>query len=98
MPARRKTGSNVPDVPSTTSGHRDGRIRRPPEGTSSSPKAAAQSFRSKPRRNWHDELTVVVRYGGGTEHWVVLKTRGCELRVPGYVSIADVVAAINSRY
>lgn len=98
MPARRNRGSNVPDVPSTTSGHRTARLSQPPEGTSSSAAGRPPSFRSKPRRNWHDELTVVVRYGGGTEHWVVIKTRGCELRVPGYVAIADVLAAINSRY
>jgi len=73
-------------------------MSHPPEGISTSPRSGGRSFRALRRRNWHDPLTVVVQFAGGNEAWCVIKSRGAVLKVPGYVAIADVLAAVNSRY
>lgn len=86
------------NIPSTTSGARSGRMSPPPGGHKNVAEGVRKSFRQLARRNWQQPLTAVLQYGGGSEHWVIVKTRGAELRVPGFVSIADVLAAINSRY
>ena len=72
------------------------RMRRPPEGE----KRRAQRVRSRytlTRRNWLEPLTVVVRYSGGPEGWIVVKTRGAEWRYPGYVTLLEVLADVNAR-
>lgn len=83
--------------PSTTWEWRKVKMARPPEATRhSAPKG--RSLRALPRRNRRDPLPVTVKLRGGPESWVELHARGSILRVPGWVSISDVVDMLNSHF
>lgn len=48
-----------------------------------------------PRRNPRTPLTCTVKLRGGPEAWVEIHSRGDFARVPGYVTIAELVYWMN---
>lgn len=70
------------------------RMSRAPQatGTARAERARRQTL---PRRDPREPLTVTVRYRGGPECWWELRARGAVWRVPGYVSVHDLMARIN---
>jgi len=52
-------------------------------------------MRSRPKRNPRELLSCEVKSRGGPEAWVEIRARGAILRVPGYVTIAEVVRKLN---
>jgi hypothetical protein len=55
-----------------------------------------RSFWSLPRRNPREPLTAKLKFRGGAEAWVEIHARGSILRVPGDLSIAEVVLRLNN--
>lgn len=100
-------GARLPDSASNPAGHElwpvsttwrspQGTVSRAPQATGT---AAARGVRlaQLPRRNPRDPLTVTVRYRGGPEGWVELRTRGATVRVPGHTDVASLVLLLNSQ-
>lgn len=71
-------------------------VRRPAGGQRSAPKAANPPG-SRSSRNARSPLGVTVKWRGGPEGWVELHARGAVMRVPGYVTIAEVVLKLNGQ-
>lgn len=89
------SGSEQP-FGSTTWEWRQVMIRRPAGGHSdSAPKG--HRWKRLPRRNPRDPLTVTVKLRGGPEAWVELHARGDMARLPGWVTIAEVVLMLNGQ-
>jgi hypothetical protein len=60
------------------------------------PRTAAAGVRRKPVSRWDPRtaLTLSVRYRGGAEGWYEVRARGRTIRVPGHVSMHDVMRDI----
>jgi hypothetical protein len=70
-------------------------VRRPARGQKAAgPKG--HRFRLLPRRNPRDPLSITVKYRGGPEGWVEIHARGDMVRLPGYVTIAEIVLMVNN--
>lgn len=48
-------------------------------------------------RNPRDPLLTTLKWRGGPEAWVEIKTRGATVRVPGHANIAELVLLLNSQ-
>jgi hypothetical protein len=65
-------------------------VRRPPEASSASPKAATKWWRLS-RWNGRQPLSLKVTYRGGGECWYEVHARGAVGRFPGCTQLHDVM-------
>lgn len=57
----------------------------------------ARPIRSLRPRNPRDPLLSTLKWRGGPEGWVEVKTRGTVVRVPGHTCVAELVLLLNSQ-
>lgn len=80
---------------STTWEFRKVRIRRPPDGHETAPRSGGH-WHGLPPRPIRETITLTVVWRGGPEAWYEIKARGRTGRVPGWLSIHDVMMRINN--
>jgi hypothetical protein len=71
-------------------------VKPAPQGHQDSD-GAKRSLRRLPSRDPRELLDCKMKLRGGPEQWVEIRTRGGLLRVPGYISIVEVLLRLNSQ-
>jgi hypothetical protein len=81
---------------STTWEWRKTKIRRPPDGQQTAPRSGGH-WHGLPPRPIRESITLTIRWRGGGECWYEITARGRTGRIPGWLSLHDVMERINNR-